>query len=130
MSELKLNKKSDFEYVLHDWLGREKGIITVNDYHKDYIQIVRFWVHHKYRSSEKRVSKGKYGTQLMNAVIQEAQRYSRISRIIVVPKPEELTPGIKEMEREVLYKIYERLGFCFVNETDITSFERKMELKL
>lgn len=126
MRKLKLDKKSDFEYVLRDWLGREKGIITANDYNKDYIQIVRFWVHHKYRSSEE-VSKEKYGTQLMNAVIQEAQDYNRISRIIVVPKPEELTYGIKEIEKEVLYKIYERLGFCFVNEADTASFERKME---
>lgn len=42
MRKLKLDKKSDFEYVLRDWLGREKGIITANDYNKDYIQIVRF----------------------------------------------------------------------------------------
>lgn len=128
--KLELVQKSNLEYVLIHPLWGEKGIITANDSCKDYIQIDRFWVDIKYRSTAEKPSKYKYGTQLLRAIINDAKSNERISRIIVVPKAEELSEGVKEMDINELYAIYEHLGFEFMLCDDSRYYERKMELRI
>lgn len=105
--KLNLIQKSKLEYVLINAFRKEQGIITAIDSGKDYLQIVRYCVAFKYRSSEERRSKGKYGRKLLDSIIAEAKKNPKITKILVVPKSEEIYDDIEPMDIEQLYRRYE-----------------------
>lgn len=108
----------DFEYILKDSKDIEKGRIVAKYYgtNFDYLYLDRFCVAVKYRSTEDKISKGKYGRKLLNAVIQEAKKNPNIKKIIVEPKGEELYDNIEPMKTELLCVKYQYLGFRYVDE--------------
>ena len=123
---LHIYQEDSFTYVLTNENGDEFGIIQANYYDSDYIEIVRFCVAKAHRNnSEKR-----WGRSLIDHLIAEALSIPDIERITVVPKAEELYDDIEQIDLSVLYQIYERLGFKFINGVREKDYGNKMVLRL
>lgn len=101
-----------YVYTLHDTVGKEFGIIKLKTFSSrvgNYGQIDTFCVQEKYRHS-----KHKYGKNLFNTVIHDANQQKGITVFSVYPKGEEYYDKNKEpMDLEILYQIYKKLGFAF-----------------
>lgn len=119
-------KGYDYRYELKDSFNATQGIIDGIFYpSKEWIEIRYFCVAFRYRNSE-----NKYGRILLNALIEEARCNTKIKKIMVLPKPSEEFDFVKPMERETLFKIYQRIGFEFLDEPFSYDYERKMVLCL
>ena len=75
-------------------------------------------------------SEKRWGRSLIDHLIAEALSIPDIERITVVPKAEELYDDIEQIDLSVLYQIYERLGFKFINGVREKDYGNKMVLRL